>query len=142
MILVALEQNGARLRRKFAEQAASLTEPKVLFSQRIELNEGAAEGYGFSLAHPAEIDVSVSAMPKPVNVMLMSEDQWRAYQEVKGRIFGGKYWFKQSLSQIHTLKWDGHDDLPPGQYRIVVERPHEAILFQHPTVADVKITAM
>jgi hypothetical protein len=116
--------------------------PKVLFSDRIELKEGAAQGYPFKLPSPRVIEVSVASMPKPVNVMLMNEDQWRAYAEVKGQLFGGKFWYEKALSRQNVMKWSARSQLAPGDYRIVLERPQEDILFGHSTVADVTITAL
>ncbi len=124
------------------QSVLAIRPPKVLFSDRIELKEGAAEGYGFTLEAARTVQVSVSAMPKPVNVMLMSEDQWRAYAEVKDRLFGGKYYYERALSKENVMKWSARNMLAPGAYRIVVERPREALIFEHPTVADVTITAL
>jgi hypothetical protein len=36
--------------------------------------------------------------------MLMSEDQWKKYNEVRGKLFGGQYQYKQALSKQAVLQ--------------------------------------
>ncbi|MFY0572928.1 hypothetical protein ACN28E_55130 [Archangium lansingense] len=60
-------------------------------NETIELREGTAMSYGFFIPSDRRLEVRVAASPKPVNVMLMSEDQWAKYQEVRGKLFGGQY---------------------------------------------------
>ena len=96
-------------------------------------------GYGFYIPTDRRIEVRVAANPKPVNVMLMSEDQWARYQEVHGKLFGGQFQYKQALSKQSVLQMSESDILPSGRYRVVVERAEEALFFKKATGATVTI---
>lgn len=119
--------------------AGALRGPETIFNETVEVEEGGARGYGFMLPTSRRVDVEVKASPKKVNVMLMTEAQWEKYQKVKGNLFGGEYEFKQALSHTDVLAWTGTDILPAGQWRVVIERPREAVIFTKATSAAVKI---
>jgi hypothetical protein len=116
-----------------------VTGPQTIVSETISLKEGQAMGYGFRIPSDRRIEVNVTASPKPVNVMLMSETQWKKYNEVRGKLFGGQYEYKQALSKQAVLQMKEGDILPAGSYRIVVERPEEALVFKKETAASVTI---
>lgn len=115
--------------------------PQAIVNERVELKEGNAMGYAFRLPSQRRIDVEVSAQPKNINVMLMTEEQWAKYQKVKGSLWGGQYQYTQGLSRQGVLTWSGSEILPAGSWRLVIERPSEALLFGDATSASVKITA-
>jgi hypothetical protein len=117
----------------------AVTGPQTIVSETISLKEGEAKGYGFRIPTDRRIEVSVAANPKAVNVMLMTDAQWEKYREVKGKLFGGRYEYKQSLSKEGVLNMKESDILPAGTYRIVVERPEEALLFKKETAASITI---
>ena len=119
--------------------AGAVRGPQVIVNEKVQLKEGAAVGYGFSLPTSRRVEVEISASPKNVNVMLMSESDWANYQRVKGRLFGGQYQYRAALSRENVLTWSGSEILPEGTWRIVVERPREAILFGDATNASIKI---
>ena len=113
--------------------------PQTLVNETIELKEGTAMGYGFTIPTDRRIEVRVNASPKPVNVMLMSEDQWAKYNEVRGKLFGGQYQYMLALSKKSVLQMNESDLIPSGRYRVVVERAEEALLFKKATAATVTI---
>jgi len=113
--------------------------PQTIVDERVQLHEGDARGYGFSLPSARKVDVQVSANPKDINVWLMTESQWGTYQKVHGNLTGGRFEYMQGLSRAKILSWSGTDVLPQGSWRIVVERPREAVLFGDATNANVKI---
>lgn len=120
-----------------ASLVGAITGPRTLVNERIELQEGSAQGYGFELHQSARVDVSVGTVPKSVNLMLMSEQQWSRYRDVKGSLWGGEYQYNRALSRKGVLDWHGSEVLPAGKWRVVVERPREAILFEDSTLAQV-----
>lgn len=113
--------------------------PQTLVNETIELKEGTAMGYGFTIPTDRRIEVRVNASPKPVNVMLMTEDQWAKYQNVHGKLFGGQFEYKRALSKQSVLQMSDSDVLPSGTYRVVVERAEEALFFKKATAATVTI---
>lgn len=113
--------------------------PQTLVNETIELKEGNAMGYGFTIPSDRRIEVRVAANPKPVNVMLMTEDQWAKYQSVRGKLFGGQFEYKRALSKQNVLQMADSDVLPAGRYRVVVERAEEALLFKKSTAAAITI---
>jgi hypothetical protein len=119
--------------------AGAVSGPQTLVNETIELKEGTAMGYGFTIPTDRRVEVRVSANPKPVNVMLMTEDQWAKYQEVRGKLFGGQYQYKQALSKKSVLQMTESEVLPSGRYRIVVERAEEALIFKKSTAARITI---
>jgi hypothetical protein len=119
--------------------AGAVAGPQTIVSETISLKEGQAMGYGFRIPSDRRIEVNVTANPKPVNVMLMSEAQWKKYNDVRGKLFGGQYEYKQALSKEAVLQMKESDILPAGSYRIVVERPAEALIFKKETAASVSI---
>lgn len=120
--------------------AGAIHGPQTIVNERIQLKEGNAMGYGFRLPSPRQIDVEVSAQPKNINVLLMTEEQWAKYEKVKGSVWGGKYQYMQGLSRQGVLTWTGSEVVPAGSWRVVVERPNESLLFGDSTNATVKIT--
>jgi len=120
---------------------ALLAPPQTLFSETIQLKEGEAKSYGFTLPSIRTVEVTVAAHPKRVNVMLMSEEDWRKYNKARGDLFGGKYTYRQTLSRREIVGMKERDMLPAGSWRIVIERPQEAILFGEDTTAVVTIIA-
>lgn len=96
-------------------------------------------GYGFSLPSPRRVDVEVTADPKKIDVLLMTEDQWAKYQKVHGSLWGGQYQYMAGLSRQGVLRWSGSEILPTGHWRVVVQRPTESVLFGDSTNASVKI---
>jgi hypothetical protein len=119
--------------------AGAVSGPQTLVNETIELKEGTAMGYGFVIPTDRRIEVRVAANPKPVNVMLMTEDQWTKYQDVRGKLFGGQYQYKQALSKKSVLQMSESDVIPSGRYRVVVERAEEALFFKKATAATVTI---
>ncbi len=119
--------------------AGAVTGPQTIVSETISLKEGQAMGYGFRIPSDRRVEVKVSANPKPVNVMLMTESQWAKYNEAHGSLFGGQYEYKQALSKKSVLQMGESDVLPAGSYRIVVERPQEALIFKKETAATISI---
>lgn len=119
--------------------AAAIAGPRTIVDERIELKEGEAQSYGFRLQDPEDVDVQVNAAPKKVNMMLMSEEQWAKYKKVHGSLWGGEFEYKKALSREGVLEWTGSELLPPGSWRVVVERPKESLLFGDSTAARVKV---
>jgi hypothetical protein len=119
--------------------AGAVRGPQTLFNETITLDEGEAMGYGFTNTMDRRVEVSVAANPQAVNVMLMTEEQWAKYQKVRGKLFGGKFEYKQALSKQSVLQMNESDVLPAGRYRIVVERPQESMLFTDKTAAAVTV---
>lgn len=119
--------------------AGAIRGPQTLVNETIELKEGNAMGYGFVIPTDRRIEVRVNANPKPVNVMLMTEEQWGKYQNVRGKLFGGQFEYKRALSKKEVLQMAESDVLPAGRYRVVVERAEEALLFKKSTAATITI---
>ncbi|WP_216669826.1 hypothetical protein [Corallococcus exiguus] len=119
--------------------AGALRGPQTIVSETVVLKEGEAKGYGFVVPSDLRVEVKVTAGPQPVNVMLMTEAQWKKYVSLKGKLFGGTFEYKQALSKQSVLRMSESDVLPAGQYRVVVERPQEALLFKKDTSATVAI---
>jgi hypothetical protein len=115
--------------------------PQTIVNESLQLKEGSAMSYGFLLPSRRRVDVKVSASPKNVNVMLMTDEQWLKYEKVRGSLWGGQFMYTRALSRQQILSWEGSDELPAGRWRIVIERPKEAILFGDPTNASVTIVA-
>jgi len=143
LILWAFILGGGWLAFKMAtgtSLVAAVRGPQVIVNERLQLKEGSAMGYGFTVPSPRQVDVEVSASPKNVDIMLMTEDQWAKYQKVHGSLFGGQFQYTRALSRQGVMTWSGSDVLPAGAWRVVVERPAEAILFGEATTVSVKIT--
>jgi hypothetical protein len=119
--------------------AGAVRGPQTIVYEAVELKEGEANGYGFSIPSDRRIEVQVLANPKPVNVMLMSEAQWNRYNEARGELFGGQYEYLRALSKQSVLQMNESQVLPAGSYRLVVERPSEALFFKKATAATVAI---
>jgi len=118
----------------------AVTGPETIISEKISLKEGQAMSYSFTVPSQRRVEVEVEARPKAVNVMLMTESDWKKYKKAKGALFGGKYTYRRALSSKSILKMKESDILPAGNWKIVVERPSESLLFGDDTTAKVKIT--
>lgn len=121
--------------------ASLLRQPVTLVSQTIVLHEGNAMGYGFTIPDTRTIQVTLSATPKPVNILLMREEQWQRYQQVHGSLFGGRFEYVNRLSSQNVTRFNDSAALPGGSWRIVVERPSEAVLFGDDTSASITVVA-
>ena len=138
MLYVYNANSGVRPGGTF-DPAAVIRQPETLVSQTVVLQEGNARAYGFTLPGDRRIDVAVTASPRTVNVMLMREDQWQQYTRVRGSLFGGQFQYVQALSSRNVTQFRDSAPLPAGAWRIVVERPSEAVFFGDSTSASVSI---
>lgn len=127
-------KSGASLR-------GAVAGPQTVVSETLSLDEGSAMGFGFTLPTPRRVEVSVTATPRKVNVMLMNESDWEAYNKARGKLFGGKYTYRQALSRESVLNMKESDVLPAGSWRVVVERPVEDLFGAKATAATVTILA-
>jgi hypothetical protein len=121
--------------------AGAIQGPETIVNESLQLKEGAAMSYSFILPSSRRVDVKVNAAPKNVNVMLMTDEQWLKYEKVHGSLWGGEFMYTRALSRQDILSWEGSDVLPAGRWRVVIERPKEAILFGHPSDVSVTIVA-
>jgi hypothetical protein len=112
--------------------------PQTMVSERLALKEGQAIGYELTLPTPRRVEVTVDANPKAVNVMLMNGQDWQKYNQVRGKLFGGQYTYRQGLSRQSILHMKQSEILPSGTWRVVVERPQES-LFGKDTEATVSV---
>ena len=97
--------------------------------------------YGFTLPSDRRVQVIVDASPKAVDVMLMAEEDWASYQRASGRLFGGRYSYRQALSRESILHMDQSEILPAGTWRIAVRRPQEALLLPSDTAVTIRIVS-
>jgi DNA-directed RNA polymerase subunit RPC12/RpoP len=112
--------------------------PQTMVAERLALKEGQAMGYELTLSTARRIEVTVDASPKAVNVMLMNAEDWQKYNQVRGKLFGGQYTYRQGLSRQSVLHMKQSEILPSGTWRVVVERPQES-LFGKDTEATVSV---
>lgn len=96
--------------------------------------------FGLNLNMDARVEVNVEASPKDVDVMLMTADDLAQFKQARGKLFGGKYTYRQALSRQATLKMQQTEVLPLGSWAIVVQRPQEAIIFGDETTVSADVT--
>ena len=130
--LVVKIKSGSSLR-------GAVAGPRAIVSETVSLEGGQAKSYGFTLAAPLLIDLSVDANPRPVNVMLMSEDEYASYEKARQKLLGGHYTYRQSLSSMSVLHLQKSDVLPDGAWRVVLERPQEGAFGGRDSSVTVKI---
>jgi len=121
--------------------AAAFRQPQKLVSERFSIKEGQAMMFSFTLRSDARIEVSVQATPKNVDVMLMTARELENYKAAKGKLFGGEYSYRKALSRQGVLGLNETEVIPSGSWAIVVQRPHESLLFGDDTTASVNVTA-
>lgn len=119
----------------------AIREPEVVVDERIQLSEGNAMSYGFTLPSDRRVQVTVDAAPKAVDVMLMTDGDWASYQKAAGKLLGGRYSYRRALSRDSILHMDESEVLPAGTWRIAVRRPQEAILFPDDTAVTIRIVS-
>jgi len=120
-----------------------LREPvrKHIVSERFVLDEGRMQSYGFTVqGRSIPVEVSVASSSKPVNLYVMSADDYtvysKAFQQSKGT-----FTYFPALSSKATLKSTNKANLQAGSYRVAVERGRHSLLFTDKTVVDLKIDA-
>lgn len=96
--------------------------------------------YSFELRSDARVSVRVRAAPKDVDVMLMTVAELEKFKKAMGKLFGGHYTYRKTLSGKSVLDMDETETLPVGQWAIVVQRPQESVLFGDATSAAVDVT--
>lgn len=126
---------------RVAGEPEAFRQPRKLVSERVGLQEGQAMMYAFTLASGARIEVKINAQPKNVDVMLMTAADLESYKKARGKLFGGRYSYRQALSRQGIQAMTESDTLPEGQWAIVVQRPDEDALFKHDTSASIDVTA-
>jgi hypothetical protein len=119
----------------------AIRQPVRVVNEKVDLKEGSYMVYSFVLNKQASVQVQVTAEPKHVDVMLMTKDEAEKFREVSGKLFGGKYSYRQALSSQNVLRMDETELLPAGAWAIVVMRPVEAIFRHKATKADIVVTA-
>jgi hypothetical protein len=111
--------------------------PEALVSETVTLKDGELTSYRLFLPSSRKIQVTVSASPKAVNVLLMSLTEWIDYQKVRG--FGGRYKYHTALSRMSVLSMDEAETVRAGEWRIVVERPLEQLFGSEGTPATATV---
>jgi hypothetical protein len=97
--------------------------------------------YTFTLGSPARVEVKINAQPKNVEVMLMTATDLESYKRARGKLFGGRYSYRQALSRHGIEAMFESETLPQDEWAIVVQRPDEDALFKHETSASGEVTA-
>jgi antitoxin component HigA of HigAB toxin-antitoxin module len=115
--------------------------PQTLLDDRFELQEGQYRSLSFHLPQPREIELSMDAAQKPVNVYLLTADQWGQFTQNEASIFGSGFNYTKALSQRRTMKLERTATLPEGDWHLTVERPKESIIFKEPAVVTIKVEA-
>lgn len=133
--LVYRVQSGSSIR-------SAVAGPEMVFSETVSLDEGQARGYAFSLPTHRRVEVAVTATPSSVNVYLMNEQDWLQYNKIRQKLTGGNFTYRRALSRQSVLNMKQTDMLPPGSWRVVVERPSESLFGGKSTAATVKVTAL
>ncbi len=116
--------------------------PETIVSETVSLNEGEGRQYSFTLPTQRRVEVSVTANPKPVNVFLMNEQDWQAYEKARKKVLGGTFTYRQALSGKSVLNMKQSDILPAGSWRIVIDRPSQSLLGGKSTAATVSVVAL
>ena len=104
-------------------------------------------GVGYAKVRPpdrrvaARVEVAVSARPKNVDVMLMTAADLESYKRAMGKLFGGQYSYRKTLSRQGVQQMTESETLPAGDWAIVVQRPQEDVFFTHDTSASIQVTA-
>jgi len=97
--------------------------------------------YRFSLNTDARVQVRVTSSPKSVDVMLMTGSELAKYQEVKGKLFGGKFTYRVPLSRQNTLDMDETEVLPADTWAIVVEVRQTSVIIMDTTAISIDVIA-
>lgn len=105
------------------------------------MKEGEAIAFSFSLYSDAAIHVSVGSSKKSVDVMLMTGAELEKYRRAKGKLFGGKFTYRQALSQQNVRRMDETAVLPAGAWVIVVQVRQTSLLIMDKTSISVDVTA-
>jgi len=126
---------------RVAGMPEAFRQPRKLVSERVGLKEGQAMMYAFTLASAARVEVTVSARPKNVDVMLMTAADLESYKRAMGKLFGGHYSYRKTLSRQGVQAMTESETLPAGDWAIVVQRPQEDVLFTHDTSVSIQVTA-
>ena len=116
-------------------------QPRKLVFERVGLKEGQAMMYSFTIASPARVEVKISAEPKNVDVMLMTAADLESYKRARGKLFGGRYSYREALSRQGIQAMTESETLPQGEWAIVVQRPEEDAFFKKDTAATIEVTA-
>ena len=117
----------------------AITGPTVLTEERVQLKEGQWKAYGVTLPSPRKVEVHVTANPKSVDVVTVSEKDYAQFAKVNRALFGGEYQYIPSLSSKSVVKYDGGAVLGQGGWYVVIMRPQESLVFGDDTNAAVKI---
>jgi hypothetical protein len=115
-------------------------QPTNVVNESVKLKEGEAMMYSFTTTTDAKVEVTVSARPEKIDVMLMTDSDVAAFKKAQGSLFGGKYKYRQALSRQGVMSMKQNEVLPAGKWTIVVQRPAEALLMGKATVAEVLVT--
>ncbi len=119
---------------------SALRETQVMVNETVVLKEGNAKYYTFHLRTDSAVSVEVTASPKSVDVMLMTQEDVASWKEARGNLFGGKYACRQALSAQGVTHMAQSDTLNSGQWTIVVQRPQESALIGDDTSASIRVT--
>jgi hypothetical protein len=118
-----------------------LRTPQKLVRETLSMKEGEAIMFSFSLYSDAPIQVSVESSKKSINVMLMTGEDLEKYRRAKGKLLGGKYTYRQTLSQQNVRRMAETAVLPAGDWAIVVEVRQTSLLIMDKTSVSVDVTA-
>lgn len=112
----------------------------TIVHETILLKEGWTREYPMRMSSPGRVELEIGARPAAVNVMLMSDADWKTYNEAASNIFGGTYTLRTApFSKEDVLHMKETATLPSGSWHIVVKRPRESLLFGDDTAVTVSI---
>jgi hypothetical protein len=113
------------------------TQPQELVHQKVRLHEG--QHVEYPLEGGADIQVRVTAAPKQVHVVLRERSSIEDSSRLPRAPLDGDFKFITTLTSRHILRMDRTSSVPPGHYSLVVERPHESLIFEDPTEVEITV---
>jgi hypothetical protein len=117
-----------------------IRKPNKVVNEKIELDEGQYMFYSLLLEKNARVQVQVSASPRKVDVVFLSQSELEVYRDVLNGPPGKTFSYLPSLSSENVLRMDKSFEVSAGSWAIVIRRPNESILFTDKTAAEIIVT--
>jgi hypothetical protein len=118
----------------------SALSPKVVMNETRSLSSLDYTYLTMTSAGASEVSVSVKASPRSVDVFLLDEANWKKFETAFAARRSGEFDYHLSLSSLDVLTNEQSVTLPPGTWRVVVQRPSGSEAPADWTIVSVVVT--